>query len=478
MPDKSAPLCYNSSQRLFALFVFSYQGVRFFLSHFPRMTAQKEGMAVTYQQALDYIHSAPRFKGKAALERMRRLCEILGSPQKGMRTLHIAGTNGKGSTANMLAAALHACGYRTGLFTSPYVIDFRERIQVDGRYIAPQELAEIAGQVRRADEQLAREGEHATEFELVTACGLCYFRQQGCDIAVMEVGLGGRFDATNVIDRPEVAVITKIALDHTAILGDTLGQIAFEKCGILKGGYAVTYPAQAPEALAVIRQQCARHGVQLRIPDLSGAQVLSCDLEHTCLRYQGQEWDIPLGGPHQVANALAAMETLEVMRALGWRLPPEKVCRGAASLQFPARLERVSSRPPIYIDGAHNPDGMQALLRALGSRPFTAVYAAMRDKDYLQALTLLKSHAKRLVLCSLDMPRAASTDELARAAREMPGCPVLEAKDAAGALRIACDGLGPEEAAVICGSLYLAGEAHALFAQKGIPSPEKPPVCG
>lgn len=433
---------------------------------------------MTYQQALDYIHSAPRFKGKAALERMRRLCEKLGNPQKGMRTIHIAGTNGKGSTANMIAAALSASGYRTGLFTSPYVIDFRERIQVNGRYIAPEELAAIAERVRRADEELAREGQHATEFELVTACGLCYFRQQRCDITVLEVGLGGRFDATNVIDRPEVAVVTKIALDHTAILGGTLGQIAFEKCGILKGGHAVTYPAQDPEALEVIRRQCVCSGVELRIPDLSGAQVLCCSLERTCLRYNEQEWDIPLGGPHQVANALTAMEALDVMRALGWRLPQKMICRGIASLRFPARLEKVSSQPPVYIDGAHNPDGMRSLIRALGSRPFTAVYAAMRDKNYGQAIALLAGHARRLVLCSLDMPRAASTEELAEAAGAVRGCPVVQARDAEQALRLALDGLGPGEAVVVCGSLYLAGEAHVLLDRYGLSSPENTQVCG
>lgn len=425
---------------------------------------------MNYQQALDYLHSAPRFKGKAALERMRRLCEKLGNPQNGLRTVHVAGTNGKGSTVNMIAAALCASGYRTGMFISPYVIDFRERIQVNGRYIAPKELAAIAERVRRADEELAREGLHATEFELVTACGLCYFRQQRCDIAVMEVGLGGRFDATNIIEPPEVAVITKIALDHTAILGGTLAQIAFEKCGILKCGYAVCYPRQEPEALQVIRAQCTRRGVELHIPDISAVQLLSCNLEHTHLRYGGEEWDIPLGGHHQIDNALAAMEALDILRLRGWKLPLGNVRRGIAALRFPARLERVCRKPPIYIDGAHNPDGMRSLLNALDSRPFTAVYTAMRDKDYQQALELLAGRARRLIVCTLNMPRAASAQELAETAASL-GCPVLQAADTAHALHLAREGLGMEEAIVICGSLYLAGEVHTLvdrFSQESL----------
>jgi dihydrofolate synthase/folylpolyglutamate synthase len=417
---------------------------------------------LNYQQALDYLHSAPRFKGKAALERMRRLCGKLGNPQNGLRTVHVAGTNGKGSTVNMIAAALYASGYRTGMFISPYVLDFRERIQVNGRCISQNELAAIAERVRRADEELAREGLHATEFELVTACGLCYFRQQRCDVAVLEVGLGGRFDATNVIDPPEAAVITKIALDHTAILGGTLAQIAFEKCGILKGGYAVCYPSQEPEALQVIRTQCTRHRTELHIPDISAAELLYCTLEHTHLRYGGEEWDVPLGGRHQVDNALTAMETLDILRMRGWRLPARLVRQGISSLHFPARLERVNGEPPIYIDGAHNPDGMRSLITALGSHPFTAVYTAMRDKDYRGALELLAGRARRLIVCALSMPRAASAQELAEAAADF-GCPVLQAADIAHALRLAREGLEPEETIVICGSLYLAGEAHVLL---------------
>lgn len=418
-------------------------------------------MTVTYQETLDYIHAAPHFKGTAAPERMRRLCEKLGNPQKGLRTVHVAGTNGKGSTVNMIAAALRAAGYRTGMFISPYVVDFRERIQLDGRLISEEELCEVAGRVRQADEELSKEGSYATEFELVTACGLCYFQQQGCDAAVLEVGLGGRLDATNVVEPPEVAVITKIALDHTATLGGTLEQIAFEKCGIIKGGYAVTYPGQDPAAQAVIRAQCTQRAAELHIPDRSAAQVLACGLTNTQLRYGEEEWEVPLGGEHQISNALTAMETIRLLRARGWRLPPEAVRKGVASLRFPARLEQVRTQPPIYIDGAHNPDGMQALVRALGSRPFTAVYAAMRDKNYSQALEILASHARRLVVCTLDMPRAASTGELAAAVPS--GASLLSAPDIAHALGLAEEGLAPGEAIVVCGSLYLAGEAHTFL---------------
>lgn len=411
---------------------------------------------MNYPEALQYIHSAPRFKGTAGLARIRRLCTLLGEPQRGMRFVHIAGTNGKGSIAHMTAAALTASGYRTGLFISPFVVDFRERMQVDGRLIPRETLADVASRVRAAAERLAGEGMDATEFELVTACGLLWFREAACDFVVLEVGLGGRFDATNVIDAPECAVIARIALDHTAILGDTVEQIAMEKCGIIKGACeVVSVPGQAPGALEVIRQTCRRTGARLTVPELPEAEAVT--LESCRFHVEGLEWSVPLGGAHQLTNAAAALAVLEALRRRGVCIPPERAAAGIAALRFPGRLERAAENPLIYLDGAHNPDGASALAGALAGTPHTVVFAAMRDKDYAVCARTLAASASRFIVCGLPMERAASPEEILRS---LEGVPAEAVPDAAGALRLVQEA---GETAVFCGSLYLVAEARALL---------------
>lgn len=413
-------------------------------------------MSMYYPEALEYIHSAPRFKGTAGLARIRRLCAILGDPQRGMRFVHIAGTNGKGSIAHMTAAALTASGYRTGLFISPFVLDFRERMQTDGRLIPREAFADIASRVRAAAERLAAEGMDATEFELVTACGLLWFRETACDFVVLEVGLGGRFDATNVIDRPECAVIAKIALDHTAILGDTVEQIAMEKCGIIKGACeVVSVPGQAPGALEVIRETCRRTGARLTVPE--PPEPIAVTLGSCRFFAGGLEWMIPLGGAHQLQNAAAALAVLEALRRQGVRIPPERAAAGIAVLHFPGRLERAAENPPIYLDGAHNPDGAAALAKALEGIPHTVVFAAMKDKDYAVCARMLASSARRFIVCGLPMERAAAPAEILRA---LEGIRAEAVPDAAAALRLVREA---GETAVFCGSLYLVAEVRALL---------------
>lgn len=424
-----------------------------------------------YEEALQYIHSASRFKGELTLRRMERLCALLGEPQKKMKLVHVAGTNGKGSTAALISSALIAAGYRTGTFISPYVLDFRERMQVGFRWIGKEELAETVTRVREAAGVLEGEGLIPTEFELVTACGLAWFAAKECEVAVLEVGLGGRFDATNVIGLPEVAVITRIALDHTAILGGTLEQIAFEKCGIIKGGDVVCYPDQPPQALEMIRSQCRQKGAQLILPVLGEVQVLESDLCHNRIKWQGEELYIPLGGPHQVCNALTALTAIGVLRARGFVISGEALRQGFSALCFPARLELACKQPPVLIDGAHNPDGMAALVRALGSAQVTVIFSAMQDKNYLPGLRLLAPHARRLIACGLRMPRAADPNEIAAQARSL--CPeVRSAPDFLAAFALAQAGLPPGEAILVCGSLYLCGEAES-FLHANPPKKEK-----
>ncbi|WP_195282938.1 bifunctional folylpolyglutamate synthase/dihydrofolate synthase [Harryflintia acetispora] len=415
-----------------------------------------------YEEALAYIHSASRFKGELTLRRMERLCALLGEPQKKMKLVHVAGTNGKGSTVALISSALIAAGYRTGTFISPYVLDFRERMQVGFQWITKEELAGTATRVKAAAGVLESEGLIPTEFELVTACGLSWFAERGCEVAVLEVGLGGRFDATNVIGPPEVAVITRIALDHTAILGGTLAKIAYEKCGIIKGGDVVCYPDQPQEAMDVIRRQCREKGARLHQPGREEARVLESSLCHNRIEWKGEELYIPLGGPHQVLNALTALGAIEALRARGFAVPGEAVRQGFAALCFPARLELACETPPVLIDGAHNPDGVAALVRALGGAQATVIFSAMQDKDYSESLRLLAPHARRLIACGLSLPRAAGPQEIAALAA--PLCPdVAAAPDFPAAFALARAGLRGGEAILVCGSLYLCGEAESYF---------------
>lgn len=413
---------------------------------------------MTYSESLAYIHSAPRFKGTAGLARIRRLCELLGNPQRTPRFVHVAGTNGKGSIAHMIAASLMAGGYRTGLFISPYVLDFRERIQINGERIPKEAFAQIASRVREADRMLAEEGMNATEFELVTACGLLWMKD--CDFVVLEVGIGGRFDATNVIDAPDCAVIAKIALDHTAILGDSVEQIAFEKCGIIKGAHeVVSYPDQPSGALRVIREQCAGKGAHLCLPREDAAEDVQVSLSECAFTYDGLRWKIPLGGAHQVKNALTALSAVEALRRAGVNIPKEAARDGIARISYPGRLERISDDPLIYLDGAHNPDGAQALFRALEGIEHTIIFGAMRDKDYPAAAQLLQKGAKRFIACGMpQLERAAPPEEICQA---VGGCET--AACAADALELLKKTLPKGEAAVFCGSLYLVSEVRGLL---------------
>lgn len=417
---------------------------------------------MNYEEALAYIHSAPHFKGTRVMERIARLFALLNGPQLGLKYVHVAGTNGKGSTVRMIAGVLQAAGYRTGMFISPYVLEFRERIQINGKMIAPEELCKVVRQVRKAVEQMKEEGLFVTEFEIVTACGILYFAQQKCDIVVLEVGLGGRLDATNIIPCPEVAVITKIAKDHTAVLGHSLPEITAEKCGIIKGGDVVCYPRQDPSVEKTIAHYCKEKNAQLHVPAIGKVYATECTLDHCLLHCPEGELFLPLGGPHQIDNAATALEAIGVLREKGWHIPFTSVSEGFRGLFFPARLQTVCKNPHVLVDGAHNPDGMGALLKALDGIAFTAIFTAMKDKDYTDVLMRLKSSAHRLIFCPLDMERAARPEDLLKVAAKGE-----IAKGFADAYTLALQGLQADEKIVVCGSLYLASVALAYFKQQG-----------
>lgn len=425
-----------------------------------------------------YINT-PRWQAsRLGLERIRELLERLGRPQDRLKFVHVAGTNGKGSICAYLASILSAAGHRTGMFTSPYIERFEERIRVDGAMISPDELRDVTLAVREHAEAMAEEtGDHPTEFELMTAVALEHFARCGCDSVVLEVGLGGRLDSTNVIDAPEACVIARIGLDHTALLGNTLAAIAGEKAGIVKEGSAVVSWPQEPEAMAVIEHAAAEHGCELRVPDFAQLEEGAIRWEDGASPFRSfsyKEWaDLRTGilGTYQPQNATVALEVVDVLRGRGWRIPDEAVRAGVAQTRWPGRFEIVEggSSPDgfaIVVDGGHNPQGARALADSLAEvfpgRRSVFVIGVLEDKDYPRMLEDVLPLGSAFVCVTPDNPRALPAHKLARTIRwtgqDLLGCsacvnPVV-ARDFEDAIRRARELADPDGLICAFGSLY------------------------
>ncbi len=382
------------------------------------------------------------------LERMERALDALGRPERTFPVLHVGGTNGKGSACAMAAAALRAAGHRVGLYTSPHLVRFNERIQVDGAEIADGALAAAVDEVRRACpwHEGGADVERLTYFEFATLAGFLHFARERVSVAVVEVGLGGRFDATNAVV-PRVAAVARIGLDHTQLLGDTVEQIAFEKAGIFKPGVpAVVHAAQPPGALETLRAEARRRGAPLVVaaPDWAGP--------------------IALAGPHQRANAAFAAAALGQLDAAGVPVPPEAVARGIATARWPGRLEELSG---VLLDGAHNPDGAAALAAALRAlhpgRPVELVFGVLSDKDLAGMLGALAGAVRRVHVVAPATPRARPAEEV-RALARARGIEAEVHGSVRDALVCARERAGGDALVCVAGSLYLVGEARALLA--------------
>ena len=412
---------------------------------------------MTYEQALEWIHATPRFGQEPGLERMAALMGRLGTPHVRFPCVHIAGTNGKGSIAAMTAAMLHKAGFRTGLFTSPYLEDFRERIQINGEEIPPNDLARLADEVRSASRGL-----RMTEFELVTAIGFCWFARQGCDIVVLEVGLGGRLDATNLIPPPLCAVIASISLDHTMVLGETVEEIAGEKGGILKeGSQAVLAPDQPEGAEQVIRQICREKNIPLiraAVP-----KTWTTGLDGTELTWRGRIIHLPLRGSFQAGNAAAALAVVEVLRSRGWKISDQAVADGLEAVRWPGRMELLQDEPPILLDCAHNPGGLACLSgwmkEQLAGRRIITVMGMLSDKDHRTGIREIAGQSDLFLAVPPPSPRAMAAAEIAREAEG--ACGQVRAFDhLPEALDQALEALAEDGALVVCGSIPLVGEAR------------------
>lgn len=407
-------------------------------------------------EAIEYIHSLEHFGIVPGLERIGELCEKLGNPQNDVKFIHVAGTNGKGSTSTMIANVLKEAGYNVGLYTSPYVIDFRERIQRNGQMIEPEKLALCVEKVKEVSEKYDIK---ATEFEAITAAAFLYFSITKCDYAVLEVGLGGRFDATNIITSPEVAVIVCISKDHTAILGDTVSQIAFEKCGIIKqNGKVVSYPLQTEEAFSVIRDTCKQRNASLSVPDINSLKIISTSVLGTNAKYKDISYTLKLAGEHIVYNSLCAIEAL---KALDIDLSNETISAGLCATVMPARMELISQKPLIILDGGHNEDCGRALKKYAETnftdKRIVMMSSIMADKDYDAYLKLVAPLADAFVATKADVPRALESEKLAkRAGQYCNECYAFDNSEEA--LSKALEITGENDVLLICGSFYLAGE--------------------
>ncbi len=412
--------------------------------------------------AIEYIHSLEKFGINPGMERIEALCNELGNPQKNLKFFHIAGTNGKGSTSTMISNILIKNGYNTGLFISPYVTDFRERIQYNGEMIEHNDLSECVEKVKNAIDVLSKKGIQPTEFEAVTAAAFLYFQAKKCDYVVLEVGLGGRLDSTNIIDTPCVSVITSISLDHTSILGDTIYKIATEKAGIIKSnGKTVLYPFQDNSSTEVIKQTCKEKNNQLFIPDINSIIIGEEKLSGTKIQYKDFEFNLKLAGKHMAYNACTAIEAI---KSSGIIVSHNNIIKGLESTVMPARMELINNNPLIILDGGHNEGCAKALSsfidKHLSDKRIIMISSMMADKDYRSYLSKVAVYSDLFIATKADVPRALSSDELMKNAEKYcKNC--ISVPNPVEAVNKAKDVLSENTVILVCGSFYLAGEIRS-----------------
>ena len=410
------------------------------------------------ENSLAFIHGLYRKGTKPDLSRVQWLLRALGDPQKKLKFIHIAGTNGKGSTAAMSASILQKAGYKVGLFTSPYIYRFNERIQINGQQIPDEEVISLTKQLR----QLTRDmPEMPTEFDFVTAMAMVYFAAQGCDIVVLEVGVGGALDSTNIIPAPEVAVITNIGLDHTDLLGDTVEKIAAVKAGIIKPGcHAVTYRG-TPGVEAVYESLCRELNVPLQKADFAGLHSVSCSLE-------GQVFDcgdrkglvLPLLGDHQLHNAAVVLAIMDALIQRGWVISENNIREGLQNVSWPGRFDIISRKPLFIIDGGHNPQCIDALATNirdyLADRKVIALTGVLADKDYGEMFRPVLPLIHEFVCITPDNPRKMEAADLARYL-EAAGAVATPCQTMPEGVRTAMEKAGDSGVVLCFGSLYSIG---------------------
>lgn len=422
----------------------------------------------TIEETLKYLQFDNWEQSAPGLARSRELLGLLGNPEKKLKFVHIAGTNGKGSTAAMLASVLQRAGYRTGLYTSPHLLRFHERMRVCGREIDDASLIALTNTVRAAAERMS---EMPTGFEIMTSIAFLYFVQEQCDIVSLEVGLGGRMDSTNVIPAPEVCVVANIGLEHTAILGDTVEKIAAEKCGIIKHGAHAVLFGQSEGVENVAREKCAQEDVALTITAQEKLERISSSLDGQEFKYRGRgPYHLRLLGEYQLLNALTVIDVCNALRSRGWdKLTDEAIDEGLSHAQWPGRLELLRRGPDFIVDGAHNPQCVDALMDSLaalyGDKKLIFLTGVLRDKDWQQMLRRALPLAKAFVVITPPSARALDENELA-AWLNAQGVQAVPAKDTDDGVRRVLALAGEDDAICSWGSLYFTGEVRRVLTEQ------------
>lgn len=422
---------------------------------------------MNYIEAVDYIHSLLKFGVRPGLNGMDALLHFLGNPEKEQKFIHVAGTNGKGSTSAALSNVLIDAGYRVGLYTSPYVTEFLERVQFCGEPIDKNVFSKAVEKVKNAVEALVEDGITITEFEALTACAFICFKHLNCEVVVLEVGLGGRLDATNVIGTPLVNVITSLSIDHSAILGNTIEKIAFEKCGTIKEKSNVICSFGQPDgALEVVTKTVFEKKGTLVIPDEKNVKILKSDVFGTDFLYKNELYEIAMAGVHQVKNMACVIEACEILKKY-FEIRDENVKRGIKKTILPARVEVLSQKPLVILDGGHNADGAKAFFEAVlpgieKKDHIITIAGMMADKEVEQSLRPLMEKTEIFFAVTPDNPRAMSSVELAKIAGKYSG-KVFAVEDVREAVKIAFHSANDNSAIFVVGSLYLAGEVREFL---------------
>ena len=414
--------------------------------------------------AMDFINHFTKAGAPVRdLSRFQGLMDALGNPQDSLRFIHVAGTNGKGSTVRFCAQALENAGYKTGEFTSPYIVEYADRIRINGKNISYETIERLSEKIKNA----AGERWDYSQFEITNAIAFLYFLEEKCDIVVLETGIGGRLDSTNIITTTLVSVITTIDYDHTQVLGNTLAEIASHKAGIIKPGIpAVLASGNPPVAVERVRAEAERQNSAVFIPQADRISVLQSGLDGSEFLYKGEKYTVKMPGRHQIVNALTAIETLVLLNGLGWAVPSAAVKTALAQTSVVARAEILGKAPLVLVDGAHNPSGARSLAALVSTLPqeisVILVTGVLAEKQPREVVLELAAAAERAVCVDSFHPGALPCGELA-ALFEDCGVAAVQAGSVFEAIEQARFLAGEKGAVIVCGSLYLASEARRFL---------------
>lgn len=431
---------------------------------------------MNYNEALQFIHESHKFGMRLGLDNIKKLLELLGDPQNNLKIIHVAGTNGKGSTCSFISSILKESGYKVGLYTSPFLETFTERIRVNGENIREEEVGKIVSLIKEKIEIMVSEGySYPTEFEIVTAMAFYYYNQEKVDFVALEVGLGGRYDATNVIDKPVVSAITSISLDHTGILGDTLAKIAFEKGGIIKEDCpTIVYPQQE-EASEVIKNICAEKkskyiecdfkNIEIKSSNIN-SQIYNCNINGKELR----DLEIKLIGDHQIKNSIVALNVIEYLNDIKiTNISEENIRKGLLETKWPGRIEKISENPMFIIDGAHNEEGAKSLANSIDkyfeNKNKILVIGMLEDKDIDSVLDLLIPKFNNVITTTPDNPRAIDANKL-KEKIERYNIEVTCKPNIKEAVDYALEISNKDDVIISAGSLYMIGNVRTIIVNK------------